>query len=166
MAILDHDRVTTPENNGIPENQSINQPVTEKTTEPTGPLVVIQGPLSTVYTEALNSVLKKEGFESQVMDTPRIVESLDDEDTEPEKSNIHYVYVTDQEHLDQTGVEEVYDGINVALGDKRLKSVSICLESIKRVSNKLAIFEGYLESRKIRTLHNRDAMLEMIIRIK
>lgn len=114
--------------------------------------VVLSGPLSHVYTQALNMVYAKESS----MTDGSLLLLEDDKEVMPDL----YVYCTDTDELDNNIVTPT-NQINVAL-DKKDASVIVAVESSKRVTERGVMLEDYVVSRGGRVCLTRKSALEAI----
>lgn len=118
-------------------------------------VVVMQGPLSTIYTDALNQVYAQE---SQANDAVTLINTIQkDQGPQPDL----YVYVSDSALLDSASVTEVFDNLRLALDNRKGNSV-VVLESNGRVSKKLSLVDNYARSQGAKVVYSRKAALEAI----
>lgn len=124
--------------------------------------IVLDGPLSTIYTKALNIVYSNTpdsiSQESQAMDHVILAQDEIEKNETAENPDL-YVYVTDSEHL-VTDTPKVFDKLRVAL-DKN-KNTMVAIETGKHFTSSQAILEDFLHANNIKVYHNRDVALDKI----
>lgn len=104
--------------------------------------IVLDGPLSEIYTKALNMVFStkveqaqdKLSQETQQMDAVLVadIHALSKEKKEAEikeAQNAAYVYVTNDENLNSDGLISAFDNVRVALDSRRFNKAVVCVES-------------------------------------
>lgn len=102
--------------------------------------IVLDGPLSRIYTQALNVAYAKEdvGAMGQIMMT--MVNQGEEEEEEDERDL--YVYCCDGDELDDGGVEEAEGKLRVALDSGKYRSAAVAIECHGRVTNQIAALEA------------------------
>lgn len=118
-------------------------------------VVVMQGPLSTIYTDALNKVYAQE---SQAIDAVTLVSNA--QQAETQASDL-YVYVSDAETINNSRVAEVFDNLRLAL-DNRKGNAVVVLESNGVVSQKLSLIDNFARSQGARVVYSRKVGIETI----
>lgn len=154
---------TTPEPNE--ENKEIKDPDSET--------IILDGPLSLVYTKALNLLYsnKKEdnevSTESQQMDTfieAKAVLDLNDitSDSKKYKDNT-YVYVTDTDNVkDNNSFNIAFERLTKLGNNKHIfKNILVCIEG-RDFNTKTGILESYLNDVGIKVYHSREAMINSL----
>lgn len=126
--------------------------------------IVLDGPLSTIYTKALNIVYSNTpdsiSQESQAMDHVIVAQDEIEKNQEAAEKSDLYVYVTDSEHLETEGIPKVFDKLRLAL-DKN-KNTMVAIETGKHFTTSQAILEDFLHANHIKVYHSRDVALEKI----
>lgn len=137
------------------DNTTVKPGVTREDDSKKDKVVVMQGPLSTIYTDALNQVYAQE---SQANDAVTLINTIQkDQGPQPDL----YVYVSDANLLDNSSVTEVFDNLRLALDNRKGNSV-VVLESNGRVSKKLSLVDNYARSQGAKVVYSRKAALETI----
>lgn len=113
--------------------------------------VVLDGPLSSIYTKALNIVYSQE---SSANDHLKITDIMADEVDRNANVDL-YVYATDTDSIDKNELPVVFNNLRVAL-DKNKNSTVVAVECNGKVTTNQAILEEYLYGMGIKTLHKRD----------
>lgn len=109
--------------------------------------IVLDGPLSEIYTKALNMVYSTQveqatdtvSQETQQMDAVLVADihamTQDKKDAEfQEAQNAAYVYVTDDNNLDSEGLVNAFDNVRVALDSQRFTKAVVCVESTGNIN--------------------------------
>lgn len=152
-------------------------------------VIVLDGPLSHIYTQALNQVYKKydendpeievtttsnEGF-GQLLTSPiTFIKSLNKqvkdnyvntEENENNSNNSLYVYCCDGDSLKTDDSIEVSNKLRLALDSKKYKQVILAIEhnSTSLVSNKLSLVIDFTKALGIEHYDNKDLLLESVI---
>lgn len=118
-------------------------------------VVVMQGPLSTIYTDALNKVYAQE---SQAIDAVTLVSNV--QQAEAPRSDL-YVYVSDAQTINNSRVAEVFDNLRLAL-DNRKGNAVVVLESNGVVSQKLSLVDNFARSQGAKVVYSRKVGIETI----
>lgn len=150
----------------IPDSSTGSQadptPVTPETRD--SKTIVLDGPLSTIYTKALNIVYSNTpdsiSQESQSMDHVILAQDEIEKAAENTQETDLYVYVTDSEHLETEGAPKVFDKLRLAL-DKN-KNTMVAIETSRKFTASQAALEDYLFQNNIQVYHSRDVALEKI----
>lgn len=107
-----------------------------------GKKIVLDGPLSEIYTKALNAIYSKEvveqteekvGQETQQMDAVLVADihklaEKSKKDQMEHAANAAYVYVTDDESLKGNGLTSAFDNVRIALDMKGFDKKVVCIE--------------------------------------
>ena len=118
-------------------------------------VVVMQGPLSTIYTDALNKVYAQE---SQAIDAVTLVSNV--QQAEAPRPDL-YVYVSDAQTINNSRVAEVFDNLRLAL-DNRKGNAVVVLESNGVVSQKLSLVDNFARSQGAKVVYSRKVGIETI----
>ena len=108
-----------------------------------GKTIVIEGPLSHVYTQALNMAYSKEDFVMTMNGSDTV--TSDDEEYMDVKGDV-YLYCCDSKDLDKGGLTEVTDKLRVALSSNKGKKVIVAVECGDSVGNKIGLLDEYSTS--------------------
>lgn len=143
------------------------QPVKEKT-------IILDGPLSTIYTKALNLVFSKDkpaiSSESQQIDAIMIADAHNFSKKMNSLSNIRekheaaYVYVTDNEIINSDSGDS-FDELRIALDSNTEMKKIICIEDISsNPSKRSLVFVDYISKHpsKPEIYFNRDNLIERL----
>lgn len=107
-----------------------------------GKKIVLDGPLSEIYTKALNAIYSKDtveqveekvGQETQQMDAVLVADihklaEKNKKDQMEQAANAAYVYVTDDESLKGNGLTAAFDNVRIALDMKGFDKKVVCIE--------------------------------------
>lgn len=130
--------------NGTQEN-----PRTEK-------LVVVEGPLSKIYTDALNAVYAQE---SQANDAIVAAQYLSNVQTrQPDV----YVYASDVKSLDSGNINQEFESLRLALDSRKGGANVVVLESNGQVTKRLALLDNYARQKGSKVVYSRKAAMEAI----
>jgi hypothetical protein len=122
--------------------------------------VVLDGPLSHIYTEALNLVYANEDYASI---TPAMIEGEKNKDEEDENEEMLYVYCCNGDEIeDSDELVGVTDKLRIALGSKKYSSVMLALENNNNLTTKYVLLKNYSTSLNIPTYISRRSALEHI----
>lgn len=188
MGIIDH---TTPDASGTEQAgqlgtvQDISGTGTQKETlgssvpanaaEPAAAkekLLVMDGPLSQIYTKALDMVYAKPtasaiSQETQQMDTVMVADAHNfhqqqTEDTLEKQKNGAYIYVTDDAHLQGSGLTRTFNDLRIALGMSSFGKRAVCIEHNGNVSKKMELLANYVQESNVPIFFTRHAMLNYL----
>lgn len=147
---------------------------TPKSVEDQGPQIVIDGPLSNIYTKALLMTYGKVAQESQANDAiMTMAEYLQNKKNESGVSNpethrsdpsVHYVYVTSQDHLERED-DNTESTLRLALDSKKPKSMTVVMETSNKLGDKLVKIDNYLANEGVKVYYHRKFAMEQIKRI-
>jgi hypothetical protein len=172
MSVLDLGPTTLPvaPEEKIPEKQTENSG-TEQTKQTTpydekSPTVLFEGPLSNVYTKALDVIYGK--------DRPDVVTESEEEDTELDYSEINdyeddapadYIYVTNSDKLDSSTINATFESILKATKNPKFSSTSVCIETNqKHINNSVVILEEFLTKSNIRVFYTRESLINHLLK--
>lgn len=153
-----------PEKSGVTEVQGTRQEVDSangSSKDPVNPdelknaTIVLDGPLSHVYTQALNLVYAKEDTDSMVamvMDQNASATEVDEKDL--------YVYAVDGDSLDHTGLVDGMDKLRLALDSKAYKQVALAVECRTGVNGKVGLLEQFAAQAGVKVFVSRRSALE------
>lgn len=145
-----------------------------KTVETTGSdgqkeqAIVLDGPLSTIYTKALDILYSKKAInpalETQAMDVPMITEAVlqmekDKISRLSDEKDVDYVYTTKGDDLSLDGLSDAFESIRVALEMKCFRSVNVVMESTGVDNKNISILSDYLRKNKVPLLYTRSCAM-------
>lgn len=132
--------------------------------------IVMSGPLSNIYTQALNVAYSKKAISSEsseIDSTLDIVEYMDkkaDEDADDSENNEKlFVHVTDGDHINKDPTGE-FNKLSVALDSGKFKQAIVAIETRDIVNRSHGILEDYLARRGVEVIHSRRSMLDYLER--
>lgn len=117
--------------------------------------VLIDGPLSQVYTQALNQAYAKENYITTHL--PSLL-SVKGADVDPTKRS--YLYVIDPSHLGDDEIEEAFTSLTLA--QERYLDRYVCVEHDYHITASVASFIARLRKSGVKVLHSRESALETI----
>jgi hypothetical protein len=146
-------------NSPILENK--DEAITEKEVEGTDGYkntdakIVLSGPLSKIYTKALNLVYANEDTGTELLTT-------DEELTEDDDQNTNlYVYCCD-DSLDSGDLVEATEKLSQAMNSKKYKSVILSLESNGNMNNRIGLLDSFASEVGVKVCFSRNRALEAI----
>ncbi|HXQ35145.1 MAG TPA: hypothetical protein VN843_14110 [Anaerolineales bacterium] len=116
--------------------------------------IVLDGPLSQVYTQALNQAYSKEGYITTEL--PAII----DAETDDEHQKTNYLYVTEPSDLEGKGEDQAITSL-VEASDK-CDNLYVCVEHQFNITPKVASFLNFARYKGATIIHTRERTLEMI----
>lgn len=123
--------------------------------------ILIDGPLSAIYTQALNIAYAKEstadGQAGFNIDTRTVVD--DASLTQPDL----YVYVTSDDAIDREGINKSFSDISLAMDKYKDTKKIIVLESKNSKITNIASLEDYFSSIKVPVSYSRKIAIEKIM---
>lgn len=138
-------------------------------TKPKDKVIVLDGPLSNIYTKALNEVYSKK---LNNPDDPNIKESLEGmqfggykfKAPDNDEHSTMYVYCLDSDELSTKDVDEAIGKVRIALDSKKSdKAMVVAEEHGGVVSNTLVLLDQLCSSMGIKMYTNRRTALEAIL---
>ena len=122
--------------------------------------IVLDGPLSRIYTQALNMAYAKEdvGAMGQML----MMTGQGDTDEEEEDPRDLYVYCCDGDELSEGKVTEAADKLRIALDSKKYKSVAVAIECKGHVSDQLASLDRLSSQMGAKVFYRRKTAMEAI----
>lgn len=148
---IDNNKVESTKPVEIPANEANKKSSEEKT-------IVLDGPLSQIYTQALNIVYAKESINmiSQM--------NSDDNGFYDNKNNNDkdlYVYCCNGDTLDSDGLVEASNKLRLALDNKNNKKVILSVECVSS-NNKIALLDEFSSNLGIKVIYSRNRTLDNI----
>jgi len=111
-------------------------------------IVVIEGSLSKVFTEALNKAYAIESTYSMLEDI--YSEENDDNDDKKQKA---YVYAIDGDDMDVEGANDVIKHMRLAL-DEKYDRIVLAIENVSKVTDSLSMVDSYCSESNIDVIYN------------
>lgn len=121
-------------------------------------VVRLDGPLSSVYTQALNIAYAKETVADGTMDSLSVQEDEDDDGVNPDL----YVYVTSQAEMGKLGGVNTFDQLRLALDRYKDIQTAVVIEDFKPVGRTGLAIEEYSHSQAGRVYYTRSAAIGAI----
>ncbi len=121
-------------------------------------VVRLDGPLSSVYTQALNIAYAKETVADGTMDSLSVQEDEDDDGVNPDL----YVYVTSQAEMGKLGGVNTFDQLRLALDRYKDIQTAVVIEDFKPVGRTGLAIEEYSHSQAGRVYYTRSAAMGAI----
>lgn len=155
--------VTPAVNEGKLETPKINEGemLADQNKEQVTKTIRLDGPLSSIYAQALNVMYAKESAADGSMGSSLSQQTADDEGVDPDL----YVYVTDDESMDLEGVGKHFDALRVALDRFKEKPTIVVLENHKPMRMAVAALENFAHEQAKKVYYRRDIALEAILGI-
>ena len=151
-----------------PQPTDVVPETTSTETQPESPVevpkeektIVLDGPLSRIYTQALNMAYAKEdvGAMGQML----MVTGQGDPDEDEDDSRDLYVYCCDGDELTDEKVTEAADTLRIALDSKKYKSTAVAIECRGRVSDQLALLDQLSSQMGVKVFYRRKTAMEAI----
>ena len=122
--------------------------------------IVLDGPLSRIYTQALNMAYAKEdvGAMGQML----MMTGQGDPEEDEDDSRDLYVYCCDVDELTDEKVTEAADTLRIALDSKKYKSTAVAIECRGRVSDQLALLDQLSSQMGVKVFYRRKTAMEAI----
>lgn len=132
--------------------------VETETSAPDKKTIVMDGPLSTLYTKALQIVYPQTSAsqESQIFQQIAV-----DEAEESEEQPDLYVYATDSSMVEED--PEVFRHLSVALDKYGPGKTVVAIETARTIGSHQAVLESYLVGRGVTIWHQRDRAVHQVI---
>lgn len=129
--------------------------------DPEQQTVIMDGPLSKIYTQALNLVYAKEAASASGQTDIKV---LFDEDIESstEYHDALYVYCCDAGDMDINDALEGSNKLRLALDNKNIKSTYMVMESHRIVKPAAGLLEEYAVSSGVKVIFKRNIAIETI----
>lgn len=117
-------------------------------------VVVLDGPLSKIYTEALNKVY---AIESYMTDG-----ALTDDKEKDEDLSKTYIYAVDADDLDIAGTNETFGNLRLALDSQKYDKIILSIEHVEVVSESIAIIDEYAKKTGVNVVYKREQAIGAI----
>lgn len=152
-----------------PEPTKTETPATPENTDSTQ-TIVVSGPLSSVYTKALQVAFARSDdvsvvTESSAIDTTLLLQQKkqNEENQEASKKPL-YVYVTDDEHLQEDGLPQAFDQLRIALSKESYGKVILCLHDGRKLTKRQVILDNYVSSESLgKVLHSQKSLINYLV---
>lgn len=149
--------VTDPESTGEIKPEETGIAATGKETAETK-TVVLNGPLSHIYSQALNVVYANE---SQANDVIMLTDTII---SNQEKQPVDlYVHVCGVDDLENGGLPGIFNDLRIAAADENIKQRMVVIESNGVITSKMVVLENFLTANGISISHKRTNAIEGIV---
>lgn len=125
-------------------------------------VVVMDGPLSKIYTEALNLALAKEAASASGQTDIKVVFDEDIEAQNEENRKALYVYCCDGQDMDIDGTIDATDKLRIALDSGKYKNVLVAMESKRGITTKAGLVDEFARKMGAQVVFSRNTALEAI----
>lgn len=122
------------------DNYIVEKEIDEKT-------IIVDGPLSKIYTEALNQIYAKEGYETVSTESLPVV-------NRSQYSNATYVFTLKDENLVGKGYLAAFESFRA--GCDQYRNVFLCLEHEMDINPKVCHFTQYARAMGATILYDRE----------
>lgn len=150
-------------NDVVKENETTKEEDVPKTDK--GDITVtLDGPLSKIYTQALNLTYATEDG-SMMQPMVNIIETNKEEEADKNKQAADaklYAYCVDDKDINEGNLAETSDKLRVALDSKKYKEVMCVVECHGSVSSKVGLLDSFGTAIGVRVLLSRRSALEAI----
>lgn len=159
--------------------EPVKESAAEKTSatpskEQTAETIVLDGPLSTIYTQALQVAYSKQrplqddtdttiakermAIDASMMGVMEIVDEQAGESPKP-----LYIYVTDDEHLTDTQAEtpstaETFDRLRVATESRQYRGIWFCAEDGYKLSRPQCLLSDFIQQSGGRVFYSKESL--------
>lgn len=123
------------------------------------PTIVLDGPLSSIYTQALNLVYSKESGMTQVH---AMIGGLDEEEELNTSDTSLYVYCVDGDKIDSNELNTAIDKLRIALDNKKYSKVVLAVECGTNIGSKIALLDQFSKDIGVKVCFSRKKALEHI----
>jgi len=147
-------------------------PNSERVEDRKQPLLVMDGPLSEIYTKALNVVYAKSvdevvARESQSIDAVILDHVISDDEKNKlaelgKTRDLSYVYVSDGDNLDDESLLRAFDSVGTAKDTGLFREVRGVIESSGAATSRSSMFDQYLATEGIKAHYKRSVAIENI----
>lgn len=156
---------STEQNVSTPESQNQNQEEQK--------MILVDGPLSEIYTKALDTVYSQSmneniSQETQQTDSVMIANAgkyLSEKESDDLKDNGVYVYVTDDQNLAKNGMSDALNNLRLALDMKNVKARVLAVEHRGIKTSRVNILVNFAEANGMQVFHNRVDTVNYLKRI-
>lgn len=121
--------------------------------------LMLDGPLSQVYTEALNKIYSKETIVTML---PNIINNINykKDDNDEQVLEPGYVYVIDGDDIENDKYVETFESIRIALD--KYKKIYLCIETHRDIKPKMASIMSFARKNGVTVIHDRNKAIEAI----
>ena len=153
---------------GTKEQETVNDApgnVSDDSSEKRDKEIVLDGPLSSIYTKALNIMYAQESITANEIIEATTFFNLTDLDLSDNKEK-YYIYVSDDEKIDKDKFELMKDRLTVALSSDQFKSINVCLEinNNSNISMEAVKIRDFCKNKGIKLFYARQVCLETFTR--
>lgn len=120
--------------------------------------IVLDGPLSQTYTQALNQAYAKESYITEIK-TIGEMKNREDEEAIID-ADVNYVYVTNKQALESIGFNEAFESVSLAC--ETWKEVFVYVDHSFDISPKVADFLTYARNKGAKIVNTREQALKML----
>lgn len=129
----------------------------------------IAGPLSNVFTKALNAVYSNESIDPMVIAPVETEEAEEEHDTNEDEGkdifgNALYVYCCNGDNLSQEGLVDAANKLTKAVSKGKYKNVILSMECFNNINNKTALLDKLGRSLGIKVCLSKRSTMEAIDR--
>lgn len=122
-------------------------------------VITMDGPLSHIYTAALNLMLAKEGSAASANTDLLLVFPEDEVDEQAENNSDLYVYCCDAKDIDSQQALYGTDKLRLALDNKKYKKVMMVMEGNRQIGKSAGLLEEYAYKEGVPIVFIRDLAL-------
>ncbi len=118
--------------------------------------IIVDGPLSRVYTDLLNQAFAKESYVTKL---PHLVEMVKRQKEESKEKPIRsYIYTMSGNNLEGTDYTQAFESFQVALDN--YKEVSLCIENIGENSDRALQLTNWARQNGMNVFYSREQAIE------
>jgi hypothetical protein len=148
------------------EGEGKNAPVVE--TSKGESMIVLDGPLSQIYTKALMVAYAKPEISTESAANDAIMAKGANDATDNAELLNHdaaYLYVTDDAHLTSDTIGETIDELNLGLNSAKYKTLAVCIEGCKDISRYHEYLTQMAENKGAKVFHTRKGAMDYLASI-
>jgi len=140
---------------------------TETTYDEKSPTVLFEGPLSNVYTKALDVIYGKDRPD---VITESVTENVIVDYAEAVGFGVldkpaDYIYVTSADKLDSSTINTAFESILKATKNPKFSSTRVCIETNQKpINNSVAILEEFLTQSNIKVFYTRESLINHLLK--
>lgn len=150
-----------PEEKSIKDIEETNTelPVEEQKPKEDDKVIVMDGPLSKIYTQALNIAYAKEAASASGQTDIKVV--FPEEESKETKDSL-YVYCCDASDITNSDAIDGTDKLRLALDSKKYNQAIVVMECHDKVTQAAGLLEQYAVNNKIKVIFRRELAIEHI----
>lgn len=122
-----------------------------------GPKIVLDGPLSHIYTQALNAVYANEDVAAM------IAYGMDQQNKEEENKADVYVYCLDTSCMNTSEIVEAIDKVATLVKEDKYKEVMVAAECSGNINSNIDLVKRYGQDIGVKVLVTRKSALESVM---